>query len=231
MAQQNKPVIWRAIVQMVIVVLVAPFLPMIISGDWGWWEAWAYLAINVLGFFISRLLAAKRNPGILQERARYLDHKDIKAWDRTLAFLLGIGGVFIQVTPGLERLFGGTSYSLAMRLTGLALLILGNFWTSYALVKNRFFSGVVRIQRERGQQVVSDGPYAVMRHPGYAGALLLYLGIPLLLESWWSWVPVVYTAAVMVVRTRLEDRTLQEELEGYRDYARRVRYRLIPGLW
>jgi protein-S-isoprenylcysteine O-methyltransferase Ste14 len=103
--------------------------------------------------------------------------------------------------------------------------------SSYALIENTFFSGMVRIQTDRGHRVISSGPYRWLRHPGYAGALLAYLATPFLLDSVWTLLPVVFLTAVLVIRTRLEDQTLQAELDGYRDYARRVRYRLLPGVW
>lgn len=90
---------------------------------------------------------------------------------------------------------------------------------------------MVRIQADRGHRVVSGGPYRWIRHPGYAGALLAYLAAPFLLDSPWAFIPAALTAIVLLARTRMEDSTLQSELPGYRDYARRVRYRLLPGLW
>jgi protein-S-isoprenylcysteine O-methyltransferase Ste14 len=99
-------------------------------------------------------------------------------------------------------------------------------------MENRFFSGTVRIQTERGHHVISTGPYAVMRHPGYAGALLTYMATPLLLNSTWSFVPVIFMAVVLIIRTDLEDRTLKHELPGYKEYAaQKTRYRLLPGIW
>jgi protein-S-isoprenylcysteine O-methyltransferase Ste14 len=90
---------------------------------------------------------------------------------------------------------------------------------------------MVRIQTERGHQVVSTGPYRWMRHPGYAGALLAYLATPFFLDSQWAILPAIFISIVLVIRTSLEDRTLQEELPGYREYAGRVHYRLLPGVW
>ncbi len=103
--------------------------------------------------------------------------------------------------------------------------------TSYALVENRFFSGMVRLQTDRGQTVVSSGPYRWMRHPGYAGALLVYLVTPLFFDSALAYLPTLLVIGLYVLRTSLEDGFLQEELAGYRDYATRVRYRLLPGIW
>ena len=99
------------------------------------------------------------------------------------------------------------------------------------MASNRFFSSVVRIQKDRGHTVVTGGPYQFVRHPGYVGGILSALGTALLLGSWWAFVPTGLLVCVIVVRTALEDRTLQAELEGYRDYAGRVRYRLLPGIW
>jgi protein-S-isoprenylcysteine O-methyltransferase Ste14 len=104
-------------------------------------------------------------------------------------------------------------------------------FSAYALIENRFFSGVVRIQKDRGHRVISSGPYRWVRHPGYAGALITYLAIPFFLDSVWAFVPAVIICIAMVIRTRMEDETLQTELEGYRAYTQRVRYRLIPGVW
>ena len=98
-------------------------------------------------------------------------------------------------------------------------------------MENRFFSGMVRIQTERGHHVVSSGPYGWIRHPGYAGALLTYLATPFFLDSRWALLPAMFITIVLIIRTSLEDQTLQNELEGYRAYAERVRYRLMPGVW
>ena len=116
-------------------------------------------------------------------------------------------------------------------MIALVLILLGYAFGSWALMENRFFSGVVRIQTERGHHVVSSGPYAIVRHPGYAGALLTYFATPLLLDSPWTFLPVIVMAIVLVVRTVLEDRTLQEELPGYKEFTQKTRYRLVPGVW
>jgi protein-S-isoprenylcysteine O-methyltransferase Ste14 len=118
-----------------------------------------------------------------------------------------------------------------LRVTGVLLLATGNALAHWAMAVNRFFSSVVRIQRDRGQRVVSDGPYGLVRHPGYAGCVLMLLGSPLALGSWWSIVPNVALGALLVHRTRLEERVLLAELDGYHAYAARVRARLLPGIW
>jgi protein-S-isoprenylcysteine O-methyltransferase Ste14 len=232
MAVQTKVMTPRLIVRMLIVIVLFPLIPMIISGNWAWWEAWTYGLISVFGLFISRMLAAQRNPDILEERARSMDLEDAKSWDKILAPSLAFGNILILIVAGLDQLFGWTSpFGLPVKIVSLVVIILGFLFGSWAMVENRFFSGVVRIQKDRGHRVVSTGPYRFVRHPGYAGALWTYLALPLLLDSIWAFIPAVLLIGVLVLRTALEDRTLQEELPGYKDYARQTRYRLVPGIW
>ena len=222
----------RTVVQLVMVVFVVPFLPMIISGQWAWWEAWAYGLVSTVGFIVSRALAAKRHPDIIEERARSMQLQDAKAWDRILAPSLAFGNILVLVVAGMDRLFGWSmTFDLPVKVIALAVIVFGYALGSWALIENRFFSGVVRIQRDRGHQVVSTGPYRLIRHPGYAGALCAYLASPLLLDSIWAFLPVSVLIGVLVVRTSLEDKTLQEELPGYKEYTASIRYRLIPGIW
>jgi protein-S-isoprenylcysteine O-methyltransferase Ste14 len=222
----------RAILMMIVFIVIIPFLPLLISWRWNWWEAWIYALINILGFALSRGLAARRHPDLLAERARYTQHADAKAWDKFLSPLVGLGGGLIPLAAGLEARFApGIVFDPLLKTLALALILGGYTLASYALVENRFFSGMVRIQSERGHRVVSSGPYRWMRHPGYSGALLAYLATPIFLDSLWAFLPVILLTMALSIRTSLEDRTLQSELEGYREYASRVRYRLIPGIW
>ena len=232
MAEQNKTNVLRVIVMMVAVVVVAPFLPMIISGQWDWWQAWAYAAASILSFVLSRAIVARVHPDLIRERARFMEAKDTKPWDKILAPLLGIGSILVLLVVGLDRSYGWSSpFSLIVNILALTGIVIGYAFSSWALVVNRFFSGTVRIQTERGHHVVTGGPYRLIRHPGYAGGLLGYVLIPVLLDSLWAFIPAGLLAAVMVVRTALEDRTLQAELPGYAAYAQKTRCRLIPGVW
>ncbi|HUE99512.1 MAG TPA: isoprenylcysteine carboxylmethyltransferase family protein [Anaerolineales bacterium] len=232
MPAQTKGIKPRTLVQMFIIVVAFPLLPMIISGDWAWWEVWAYALISMAGFFISRLLAAQHYPDILEERARSMGLQDAKSWDKILAPILALGGIFILVVAGLDRLFGWTTpLPLTTKIIAIIVIILGFLLGSWALIENRFFSGVVRIQKDRGQHVISSGPYRYIRHPGYAGALWTYLATPLLLDSAWAFIPAILLIGVIALRTALEDKTLQEELPGYREFAQKTRYRLVPGIW
>ena len=232
MKEQQKIITPRIIVQLLFFIVVMPFLPLLISRQWDWREAWLYAIISILSFIISRVLAARRHPDLIAERAKIMQHEDTKSWDKKLAPLAGLGGGLVLVIAGLDALFDWSPpYSLPIKIISLIAILLGYALGSYALIENRFFSGVVRLQTDRGHQVVSSGPYRWIRHPGYAGALLTYFATPLFLDSPWAFLPTLFIAIVLVIRTSLEDRFLQDELEGYQEYAHRVRYRLVPGLW
>lgn len=233
MSAQTKAVFTpKAILQVILVVFAAPLIPMLISGQWNWLEAWAYAIVSSLTFIISRVLAGRRHPDLIAERARFLDAKDTKPWDKILAPALGLGSILILVVAGLDRYYGwSTGFSFGAKLVAFAGLVFGYIFSSAAIIENRFFSGTVRIQNERGHHVVSTGPYRFVRHPGYAGGLLGFLLIPILLESWWAFIPAVLLMLVMILRTALEDKTLQDELSGYKEFSQKTRYRLIPGIW
>lgn len=227
--QQITP---RLIIQLLFFIVVVPFLPLLISWQWDWWEAWVYALMAILGFVISRALAARKHPDLLAERTRFLDHEDTVSWDKMLAPLVGLGGGLIPLVAGLDALFNWSSaFGLPLKMAALLILLAGYALGTYALMENRYFSGTVRIQTERDHKVVSSGPYRWVRHPGYAAALLTYLVTPIFLDATWAFLPVLFLTVVLVLRTALEDRTLQDQLDGYREYTQRVRYWLLPGVW
>jgi len=217
---------------MLVFIVIVPFLPLLISRQWDWWEAWVYAIIGILGFAVSRILAARRNPDLLAERARFLRLEDAKRWDKILAPLVGLGGGLIPLVVGLEAMLSWSHpFNQSVKILALVVMLAGYTLASYALIENRFFSGMVRIQTDRGHHLVSSGPYLWIRHPGYTGALLTYLATPFFLDSRWSFIPVMFITIVLIIRTNLEDKALRNELEGYPDYMKKVRYRLLPGIW
>jgi len=229
---ERKKNILRIVIMLLIVLVIMPLLPILISGRWSWWQAWVMAAIFFLTFIISRILARQKTPDILKERANYNQQENTQAWDKWLSPLVAFGSVFILLVAGLEAKFHWSDgFSLPWELLGLVLILAGYLLSSYAFIENSYFSGTVRIQDERGHKVVLSGPYAWVRHPGYLGNLIANLGIPLLLDSAWAFIPVIIFGSLFVIRTRLEDRFLRENLPGYMEYAQKVRYRLLPGVW
>jgi len=222
----------RVLIGILFFIVVVPLLPLIISRHWDWLEAWAYAVISIAGFVISRLLASRRHPDIIAERARFMQHEDTKTWDKRLIPILRNAGIATVAVAGLDELLGWSpSFSSLTKTLSFIFLIAGYALGSYALIENRFFSGTVRIQTDRGHRVVSGGPYRWIRHPGYAGGMLTYLATPLLLDSSWAMIPAIISAITMLYRTHLEDATLKSELPGYSAYARKVRFRVLPGIW
>lgn len=222
----------RKVGLMVFVVILYGFTPLLVSGKWNWWEAWVYVTISAVGFAASRLLADRRNPGLIDERARSIDLEDAKSWDRILAPIVALGGILIAVVAGLDYRYGWSApFPLWAKLAALIFIILGYLLGTWAMLENQFFSGVVRIQMDRGHRVVSTGPYAWIRHPGYAGTIIVYLLTPILLNSIWALVPALMLVIALIVRTALEDQTLQAELPGYQEFTQSTRYRLLPGIW
>ena len=232
MESKNKKSVVRIVVMLLLVLVIFPLLPMIISGRWDWWQAWVMFALFVLSFIVSRAIAARKTPDILKERADYATQGNTQAWDKWLSPVVAFGSVFILLVAGLDELFDWSpDLSLGLELFGLGLIVIGYVLGSYALVENAFFSGTVRLQPERGQTVVKSGPYGWVRHPGYLGSLIASIGMPLLLDSLWAFIPMLVFGFFYVLRTHLEDRFLRENLAGYSEYAREVRYRLFPGIW
>ncbi len=222
----------RVVIMLLLVLGVIPLLPILISGRWNWWEAWIMAGLTILSFLASRALAARKTPDILRERANYNQQENTQPWDKWLSPLMAFGSVFILLVAGLDALYyWSAGFPLAVEMVGLALIVAGYVFGSYAFIVNAFFSGTVRIQEERGHRVVSSGPYGWVRHPGYLGSLVASLGMPLLLDSAWAFIPVIVFSVFYILRTSLEDHFLHENLPGYREYAQRVRYRLFPGIW
>jgi protein-S-isoprenylcysteine O-methyltransferase Ste14 len=228
---KNFPI--KLIFQLILVLIILPLLPMLISGRWDWWEAWVFALIIFLGFILSRALAARKHPDLLAERVGSLGREDAKSWDKVLAPIMALGGLVIPLIAGLDERFAWTPavFGLPVKIAAIAVMLLAYIFSSWALIENAFFSGIVRLQLDRGHTVCSSGPYRWLRHPGYAGGFWAYLAMPLILDSSWAFIPVALLLAVTILRTHLEDRTLQEELPGYREYAQRVHYRLFPGIW
>jgi protein-S-isoprenylcysteine O-methyltransferase Ste14 len=187
---------------------------------------WAWATVAVCAVTIA-LMAATMDPDLLRERHRPAPGGEDRRFRlKVLPLILAL-----WLVAGFDLRFGWSRVPPWAQAAGLVLLVAGFGLACWALRVNRFFSPVIRVQSERGHHVVDRGPYARIRHPGYAGSILAAAGTALALGSWWALVPAAAYAVAFVRRAAREDRFLQTGLTGYDAYARRVTYRLVPGLW
>jgi protein-S-isoprenylcysteine O-methyltransferase Ste14 len=213
-----------------LIVVMAVFL-LVPAGTLDWPAAWGFLAeIGVLSLAIG-LWLARNDPALLAERLGSPFQRAQKTWDKVFMSVVMVVYFGWLVLMGLDARWGISRVPLWLQTLGALDVALSNYVVFLTFRENSYAAPVVKIQRERGHHVVSTGPYAYVRHPMYAGGLLMFLGMPLQLGSWLGLAGLVLLAPLLAVRIVMEERTLAAELEGYRDYAARVRYRMIPGLW
>jgi protein-S-isoprenylcysteine O-methyltransferase Ste14 len=226
-ASVNKRMLVFRVVVGLALILAILFIP---AGSLCWPQAWVFLALYlsaVGGFYI---YTRKKDPGLLKERMS--PQKNVKAWDRRIVRIYSILLAAMTVLAGLDAVrFRWSRLSLGWNILGFGGLALAMVLAFRATRENTFASQVVRIQVDRGHRVCSTGPYAHVRHPMYAGVILSIVSFPLALGSLFGLIPAGLIVGLFVLRTSLEDRTLQEELPGYKEYAQKVRFRLIPGIW
>jgi len=199
------------------------FLP---AGTIAYWEAWVYLGVLFVAAVVVVTYLFRRDPELL---ARRMKTKEKEADQRLIIKLAIIPLLLAFLIPGFDRRFGWSDVPVVQVLTADALVLLGYGIVFLVFTWNPYASRVVEV--EPGQTVVRSGPYAVVRHPMYVGALLMYVLSPLALGSYWAMIPAVLNVPVFVARILTEERVLARDLDGYRDYMQTTRYRLIPGLW
>jgi protein-S-isoprenylcysteine O-methyltransferase Ste14 len=216
--------------QLAVAIVVQALILFGTAGSLRYPEGWAYL-FQYVGFIIlNAFLLLPGGKELIEERGRNLQHT--RGWDRAVSVFYTIFGLGILVVAGLDWRFDWSPHlSLALQAAGWIVMALGYGLFSWAMVSNKYFSAMVRIQDERGHAVAIGGPYRFVRHPGYIGIIVYSLAAPVMFSALWAYIPATLLVVLIVVRTILEDRTLQSELEGYAEYAQRVRYRLLPGVW
>ena len=222
----------KFIIRTTIWLLFLGFLLFGAAGTLRWPGAWVYLVFVAVISFGGGFWLARHDPALLNERLGSLIQREQKGWDKV--FMV----VMLALWPGWLVLMGldagryhWSDVPLYAQFIGFVLLCLGCYLVWLTFRANSYAAPVVKIQKERGHRVVTTGPYAYVRHPMYAGGLLFVVGAPLLLGSWWGLAAAAGIFVLLGVRAELEERTLKAELEGYPEYAKRVRYRLLPRIW
>lgn len=198
------------------------------SGSLNWWGAWLLLALLIANYVIDLVIL---DPELLKERSSVKE--GARKYDIVLAILMSnVGTLIVVLVAAMDKRF---DWSVVvpwwLQLLGLVLILLGCVIVTWAMSSNKYFAPLLRIQKDRGHLVATTGPYRFVRHPGYFGAILTFLGIPIILGTLWAFVPVFLIVVDVIVRTALEDGVLQDELIGYSEYTAKVKYRLIPGVW
>lgn len=221
----------RLLVQNTIFVVAMGALLFASAGTLHWPSAWAFLVASALlgplcGWWLYRI-----DPALLAERLRPVLQKDQPAADKLFMSVFAVAMLAWLALIGIDRRIQSSDMPVALQAFGLALFLVSTLFTMWVFRENSFAAPVVKLQAEREQRVISTGPYAHMRHPMYSGMVLFFAGVPLLLGSWLGLVTVPIFIVLFAVRIGIEERTLREGLPGYADYAARVRYRLMPGVW
>ncbi len=230
MSPQVKRGVTRWAIRETMGIVMLALLLFLAAGTVNWIAGWA-MVIVMAGWVIgTAIVVIPRYPELLAERVG--PKKGAKKWDIALAGPLGIAMMILWIVAGLDLRYGWSSgISPLAQIVAMFIVIAGYALVVWATGVNAFFSAMVRIQAERGHTVISSGPYRYVRHPAYVGMILVVLGAPIMLGSWWALIPGVISAVLVIVRTSLEDKTLQAELTGYKEYTQRTHYRLLPGVW
>ena len=218
------------VLRIIVGVVGFPAALLLPAGRVDWLEAWAFLIVFFMAGVSLRVWVARRNPGLLKERL--CRKPDTEKWDTILMVFYPCLLLAMLVVSALDSgRFGWSSMPTGVRIFGWIGLggALSMVW--WVMSVNPFASRWVRIQADRGHEVITVGPYRYVRHPMYVGAIIFVICVPIVLGSWWGLLPGAAVGFMFVLRTALEDKTLLAKLPGYQDYASRVRYRLLPKIW
>jgi protein-S-isoprenylcysteine O-methyltransferase Ste14 len=222
----NKNVV-RRIANVVVVFLLQGIILFIASGTLYWNWAWFFIFVQIAVLLINYAILPKE---VIEERGR--EKKNVKKWDKILVGLSIIPAIGIYVLSGLDyRLSWSPDFHISMHIISLSILLLASMLFTWSMVSNKFFSTMVRIQKERGHTLVAEGPYKYVRHPGYLGYILMVIATPFALGSIYALLMSFLVMIIFIIRAAMEDRILLYELEGYREYSQKVRYKLIPFIW
>jgi protein-S-isoprenylcysteine O-methyltransferase Ste14 len=228
----NDPLVRRLIVHTIIWLVILGAILFLSAGTLDWPEAWVLLIGSGGLGLVSALIIARHDPQLMRERMRGPIQSTQKPWDKALLAVVLVLCIAMFIVAGLDAVRYRTSHMpLWLEVLGAAGIVLGLYMFHVVMRTNSYATAVVRIQSERGHQVISTGPYAFVRHPMYSGAVCYFIGIALLLGSWYALAIAAVVIALFGLRAVWEENTLIAELPGYAAYAQRVRYRLIPGVW
>jgi len=230
----NKPNTIKVWVSFVIRMTLFTVMLMWPAGTLYWWEAWVTVGLWTIYGVVLTCYLLRHDPALLIERLKLVPlHKEQKAWDKVIMLLFFIAGYGLYIVPGFDVVRYEWSESLPLWMKILAMLIQIPCFVllGWVMRENTYLAQVVKIDKARGHHVITTGPYALVRHPMYTIVIILLFAVPVALGSRFALFLAVFLTVLLIVRTYLEDRTLHAELQGYPEYAKQTRYKLIPGLW
>jgi protein-S-isoprenylcysteine O-methyltransferase Ste14 len=227
----NSPMIAKLLLQNLIWIAAMGALLFVPAGTLHWPAAWVFLAAMAILGVSGGLWLARTDPALLAERMRPMMQDDQPAADKKFMLAFGAVALIWFVTIGLDRRMHASEVPVVLQALGLIMLVLSSGFIMWVMRANSFAAPVIKLQTERGHRVISTGPYAWVRHPMYSGTMLFFVGMPLLLGSWWGVAMSPLFVVLFAIRSGIEERALLAGLPGYTDYAARVRYRLLPGVW
>jgi protein-S-isoprenylcysteine O-methyltransferase Ste14 len=232
---ENNAVFWKAVTRRAAQVITGLLLFMALfflsAGRVDLPRAWFFFGLYILSLLFNMVILLRFNPEVVRARSE-MKWGEMKWWDKLFAVLYFVLIFLMFIVCGLDvgRLHL-SSTGMGFLAVGIIIFVVGWVFVVWAMAENKFFETASRVQMERNHRVVSTGPYAVIRHPGYAGMILFYGCAPFIIGSLYGLVPAVLLAFAFVFRTYFEDRMLYEELSGYKEYTKKVRYRLVPFVW
>jgi protein-S-isoprenylcysteine O-methyltransferase Ste14 len=227
----QKRLIIKLIVRLVSAFIIFVGILFATAGTFKWPEAWLLIFIFFSYSITAAIWLRKNNPDLLADRLIFMK-KTGKPWDRAL--MLGIlpFSIALLIIPGLDAVrYQWSQVPLVLKIISFAIIITAAVWSFWVMKENTYLSRVVEIQSERQHSVITTGPYKYVRHPMYLGGIVFIVFTPLALGSLFGLIPASFTITVFIIRTYLEDRTLNQELPGYNEYAEKTKYRLLPGVW
>lgn len=220
----------KIVLKSILIFIVLIIITFITAGRLDYWQGWVFNGLNILFILITYIVLIDRKD-LIKERLK--PGKGMKQWDR-IYYMVSTPMFFVMFIISIldaNRFYWMPTISLILIFLGIIIYSIGQIVVLWAKKTNKFFSSVVRIQSERKQTVCTNGPYRYVRHPGYVGGLIFTTGTPLMLGSFWGLIPAIIIIFLVFWRTNMEDKTLKNELPGYNDYVKRVKFRLIPYIW
>ena len=219
----------KALVSVFVLTAVMALLILLPAGSLSYWQAWVYLAVFFLVSILITLYLIKNDPALLERRMRGGPTAEVRTSQKIIMLFLSLGFIALVVVPALDHRFGWSQLPSIVPIVGNILVVTGFYLIALVYRENTFSAATIQIAKD--QKVISTGPYAIVRHPMYASALLYLLGTPLALGSYWGLIVFLAIIPFLIWRILDEEQALAKDLPGYTEYQRRVRYRLLPMIW